>query len=265
MPKTKSYRLTDNRSGESFLLKVGKNGKLTIFDPDFKRKDGGKGARRAIRHCPNQKSIFMDEQDKHALVEPIIFHFGQLDVPDSEPITQQFLDNHPSNAVNDPDGGGWFEPVDDEMEAKESISDEELKNDIIYAVRQMAGTKDGIHELSAVAAVMLNSVEEASKMQIEQLKRVIYNEIDRNPHYFTDDNGNVNIFDDDLIKRKYLVLRAIKEGILKKNAMGRSMLWARDNTVIATAPRSIDLVDFFCDFLTTDEGMLVAEEIAKRS
>ncbi len=189
----KTYRLADDRSGESCMIKTGKKGDLTVYDEEAKR-------RRAIRHCPNQKSIFMDEQDKYGLIVPIIFEYGYLEVDSTNPLTQEFLDRHPSNVAN---GGGWFEEVNEEQESKESIVLDEVKNDIMYAVRQMAKEKDGIHELSAVVAVLLDSVDEASSMGIESLKRVIYNEIDNDPYYFMDDKGNVTIFEDDVIKRKY--------------------------------------------------------------
>ena len=255
----KSYRLTDSRSGESFMLKTGKKGNLTIFDPE-------KETRRAIKHCPNQKSIFVDEQDKHALVEPIIFRYGQLTVSSRQPLTQQFLDMHPANAANTEGGyGGWFEEVNEEKEAKESIEREELQNDLKYSVRQMAKKKDGIYELSAVVAVILGNVKEASEMGVESLKRVIYNQINDDPYYFADEKGNLTIFEDDGIKRRYMVLTALSDGILRKSPNGRSMLWGKDSSVIVTAPRSIDLTDFFTEFLTTDEGILVGEEIAKRS
>lgn len=253
--ESKTYRLADDRSGEACMIKTGKKGDLTIYDSDS-------GRRRAIRHCPNQKSIFVDEQDKFGLVVPIIFVNGYLEVDGTDPITQEFLDAHPSNVAN---GGGWFEEVNEEQESKESIILEEKKNDIMYTVREMAKQDDGIHELSAVVAVLLDSVDEASRMGIESLKRVIYNEIDNDPEYFLDEKGNVTIFDDDLIKRKYLILKSIKEGIIKKSPNNRSMVWVKDNKVIATAPRSIDLVEYFADYLSTDEGMLVLEEITRRS
>jgi hypothetical protein len=252
--RNKTYRLADDRSGESCMIKTGKKGSLTIFDEET-------NSRKAIRHCPNQKSIFMDEQDKFGLVEPIIFNYGYLEVPANQPITQAFLDAHPSNSEN---GGGWFEPVDEEKESKESIFYDELRIDIKYAVRQMAKKKDGIHELSAVVAVVLDDVNEASQMGIESLKRVIYNEVDADPTYFTDDKGNVNIFDDDSIKRKYLILRAIKEGVIKKSPNNRAMVWTKDKKQIVTAPRGVELVEHFADYLTTEEGMLVLEEITRR-
>jgi hypothetical protein len=50
--QSKTYRLADDRSGESCMIKTGKKGDLTIFDEEA-------GRRRAIRHCPNQRSIFV--------------------------------------------------------------------------------------------------------------------------------------------------------------------------------------------------------------
>lgn len=254
---SKLFRLTDDRSGESFMLKTGKKGNLTIFDKEL-------NIRRAIRHCPNQKSIFMDEQDQYALVHPIIFVNGYLEVPNTEPITQEFLELHPSNVLNT-DKGGWFELVNEEQEAKEDIKDEELKMDIMYTVRQTAKQEDGIHELRAVVSVLTGSVEDTHVMGIEELKSVIYNEIEANPYRFADENGNVTIFEDDIIKRKYVILRAIREGVIKKSADGRSILWARDKKLITTAPRGINLIDYFADYLTTDDGVLVLEEIPRRS
>ena len=260
--KSKSYRLTDDRSGEAFLLKTGKKGNMSIFDPNFKRTDGGKGARRAIRHCPNQKSIFMDEQDQYALVEPIIFLGGYLEVPSTQPITQEFLNNHPSNTAN---GGSWFEEVNDEIEAQEGIADDELRMDIKQLIRTTAKKKDGIHELRAVAAVLLNSVEQTYDKGIEELKSLLYNEVDADPKYFTDEDGNITIFENDHMQRKYLTLRAVRDGIIKKSVNGKSMLWSKGSKLIATAPTSIDLVEHFAEYLTTEDGMLVAEEILKRS
>ena len=257
--RDKSYRLTNNRSGETFMLKVGRKGNLTVFDPEA---NDGRGARRAIRHAPNQKSIFRDEQDEHAVVSPIIFVNGYLNVKSTEPLTQEFLDSHPSNIEN---GGQWFEEVNDEKEAKESIQTEEQRITLKYLVREKSKEKDGIHALTAEAAVILGSVDDASRMGIEELKRVLYNEIDANPEYFTDEGDNPVIFDNDEVFRKYLVLKSIKSGVIKKSPNNKSIMWTKDNKVIVTAPVGMDLVDYFTSYLATDEGMLVLEEITRRS
>ena len=253
--KPKSYRLTDDRSGEAFLLKTGKNRKLLVFDK-------GQGYNRPIRHCPNESTIYIDEQSEHALVEPIIFKFGQLDVKATDQVTQDFLDAHPDNAAN---GGSWFEEVNEEIEAQESIEVEELILDIKEAVRKKAKEKDGIHSLEMVTSILINSLAKASKMTEGEMKRVIYREADENPYYFTDDNGNVNIFDDQTLQRRYITLKAIKDGVIRKSANNRTIVWAKDGKTIASAPTGIDLIEYFSDYLATDDGMLVLDEIMKRS
>lgn len=264
MPKknSKTYRLSDDRSGEAFLLKVGRSYELSVFDPDYIREDGKKGARRAIRHCPNQKSIFIDEQDKYALVEPIIFVNGYLEVPNEQPITQEFLDAHPSNLSN---GGHWFELIDEEKEAKNSIETEELSIDVKYEIRRVAKKKDGIHELKAIASVFLGSIDQTDNMGIEELKQYLYGCVEDDITRFVDESGRVTIFEDGNVTRKYIILRALKDGILKKSKDNKSLMWVKGNSIITTAPSSIDNIQFFADFLATDEGVLVSEEIAKRS
>lgn len=251
----KNYRLTDSRSGEAFMLKTGRNKRLLAFDEEKKYN-------RAIRHCPNEVSIFIDEQSEHALVEPLIFRNGILDVKREDQSTQKFLSAHPDNIDN---GGNWFEEINDEQEAGEDIEREELVTDIKQAVKAKGDEEEGIYALEMVASILLNSVNEASKMSKSELKRTIYQFADSDPYYFTDDEGNVNVFDDEYSHRKYLVLRAIRDNIIKKSPNKKSILWVNSNKVIATAPQSIELVEYFTDYLSTDDGILVIEEIKKRT
>jgi len=251
----KEYRLADDRSGLAFIIKVGREKNLLVFDEE-------KGVSRPIRHCPNEPTIYADKQSDFALVEPIIFMYGYLSVPREAQITQLFLDAHPDNTAN---GGTWFEEVNDEKEAEADLIIDDLKIDLYNAVRNKLEEDDGIYELEAVVAVLENNVQEASTMSPKSLKRRIYQEIENNPLYFADDNFKITIFEDDYINRKYFVLRSIKEAIIKKSPNNKSMVWVRDNKTIATAPRGLELVEYFADFLGTEEGMLVAEEIKRRS
>lgn len=251
----KSYRLTDSRSGEAFLLKVGRNKNLLYFDEAL-------GTNRAIRHCPNEKSIFIDEQSQHALVEPIIFLKGLLVVPREHQATQKFLEAHPDNVKN---GGAWFEEINDEQEAGEEIEREELITEIKQIVKSKGDEADGIYELEMIVATLTNSIADAAKMSKSELKRTIYQFVDTNPYYFTDDAGNINIFDDEQTQRKYLTLRALKEGIIKKSPNQKAILWSHNNSVIVNAPQGLDLVEYFSDYLSTDAGILVIEEIKKLS
>ena len=253
--KTKEYRLTGDRSGLAYIIKTGKKRKLLIFDEEKK-------VSRPIRHCPNEPTIYSDKQSEYAFVEPIIFMHGYLEVNREAQVTQQFLDNHPDNVNN---GGNLFEEVNDEKEAEQDLIVDEMKIDIYNAVREIASTDGGEYQLEAVVAVLEDSVVVAAEMGLKSLKRRLYQEIESNPYYFCDDNGKVTIFDDDFISRKYFVLRALREAVIKKSPNNKSISWVRDGKVIATAPRGLELVDYFTDFLGTEDGMLVAEEIKRRS
>lgn len=258
--KTKAYRLCDNRSGISCDIKTGKKGTLTVLYTD----EDGNSRRRAIRHCPNQPSIFMDEQDQFAVVKPIVFKFGRLEVPGDQPLTQEFLDKHPSNAAN---GGIWFEPVDEAMEAGEDNKNEESIIDAKYLVRKLAKDKDGggLDILTAVVAVKEGNIDTAIAMSTEEIKRYLYNAIEESIDFFTDEDGKVTVFDDADILRKYTILKAIKSGIVIKSVDLKSLMWADTKKVFVTAPSGVDNLQYFADFLTTEEGALVLTEIKKRS
>lgn len=260
--KTKMYRLTDDKSGESCTIKSGRKGNITVVSEIKGTNNKKQKVRRAIRHCPNQRSVFIDEQDNNAEVTPIIFTNGYLHVPEDMFVTISFLDYHPSNVAN---GGTWFESVDEEQEAKESLEREDLVLELKYKLKKMASKDEGLHELSAVVAVLEDNIDVATSYGMQQLRRVISNAIDNDPYYFTDSAGKITIFEDDDMMRKYITLRAIKDGILQKSVDGRTMFWKKGKKSIVTCPMGANLVEYFANFLSTDDGMLVADEIAKRS
>lgn len=251
----KLYRLTDNASGASYILKTGRNKKLTIFDEEL-------GYRRAIRHCPNETSIFLEEQSKHAVVEAITFEKGEIEVLASEQITQQFLDAHPSNTAN---GGSVFELVDYAKEADEIVDMQEIVSSITEAIRQKGNEEDGIYALEMVASVLEGSLESVANMKLAELKRVIYFHVENDPHYFINaDTKEVNIFDDLDMQRRYVTLKALREQVIKKSMNGRSMLWYKGGKEIISAPYGVDIIDHFSKFLETNDGILVLSEIEKR-
>jgi hypothetical protein len=101
-------------------------------------------------------------------------------------------------------------------------------------------------------------------MTTDELKRTIYAEAEKNPERFIDSKGNVTIFEEDSTARKYLVLRAMHDGVIKVSSNNRMITW-EDNTKIVDVPISIRPTDYLTDFLQTEDGMLLAEEITKRS
>lgn len=267
----RTYRLTDDRTGLTYYIKTGKRKNLLVFDED-------QGFKRPIRHCPSESTVYADEigeeltlnngktrqvkQSEKPKVAPIIFKGGYLTVAPEDQITQKFLELHPDNVAN---GGGLFEMINEEKEAEEALELDELKIDIYSAIRAKSKEDGGEYALESIVAVLEKSVVTASQMGMKSLKRRIYQEIEADPYFFVDDHGNVNIFEDDYINRKYFVLRAIKEAIIKKSPNNKSMLWVKGGDSIMSAPRGVELTEAFTEFLSSDEGMLVAEEIKKRS
>ena len=90
--KNRVYKLTQGRAPLSCIIPSRNTPRnpLLYFDEE-------KGYNRALRYARNQRSPFEDEQDGKAIVEPVIFTDGLLNVPKSNPVLQQFLHYHPLN------------------------------------------------------------------------------------------------------------------------------------------------------------------------
>lgn len=246
----KEYRLCGDLAPIACVIKTGGSGDLLVFDKDTK-------LNRAIRHCRNEKSIYLDEQSDFAKLEPIIFQTGYLRVEGTETITKAFLDIHPDNKAN---GGSQFEEVNDEVQAKETLEMEDIIVDLKYAVREKQKEKDGLYDLQALVAVIKSSYVEADSMSMPELRKEIYHAINSNPLSFLDEDGNPKLFDEG-VKRKYIALKAIGMGDVKVTPDGRSIIWSDTKNVITGVPSGLNATDYFADYLETDDGILVLERL----
>lgn len=251
--KDKLYRLAGDLAPLSYNLKSGSKGNLLVWDEES-------GTNRAIRHCRNEKTIFIDEQSEHALVEPVIIEKGYLTVPARETITQDFLDIHPGNVAN---GGNVFEEVNEDKQAEEQIEREDLILDLKNAVREKQKDEEGIYELQALVATLKGSAAIASKMSSAELKREIYIAIENNPLRFSNGKGGHTLFDR-AVKRKHLALLCIGSGVISTSPNGKAYVWADTGSVITNIPAGVKPTDHLFEFLETDEGILVLEEMQKK-
>ena len=71
--------------------------------------DGDKDTVREMRYCPNEPSIWADEQGDNARKETVAFREGKLFVHKDKPNLRKFMDLHPMNIGN---GGKVFKQVD---------------------------------------------------------------------------------------------------------------------------------------------------------
>ena len=82
--KDRTYLLSGGMSPLTYKIRsVG----MLWFDEDKK-------INRELRYAPNQKSLFVDEQDDRVQIEHVIFENGALYVPRTNVVLQQLLSNY---------------------------------------------------------------------------------------------------------------------------------------------------------------------------
>lgn len=252
-PVDKEYRLSGDIGPLSFIIKVGGKGNLLIYDEKAQEN-------RAIRHCRNERSIFIDEQSDNAVLDPIVIEKGYLKVPYTEVSTQKFLDAHPDNEAN---GGHLFYEVDEDREAEDALKREDLvlqlKNEVIEAQK----TDKGIFQMEALVAVLKGSSATAAKLTTNQLRREIFLEIDNNPFRFSNGEGKSELFGPD-VTRRHLALSCMASNIIRTSGDGRQIIWSHSGETITNVPAGVKPTEHLFEFLETDDGILVLEEMQKR-
>ena len=119
--KTVEYEIP-SRGGVVFMLP--QKG-VTVFDEE-------NNTVREIRYCPNEPSIWVDEQSDNAIKESVAFREGKLFVPREKPNLKEFLDVHPMNMRN---GGKVFKEVDKMRDAEIDAQREFKLTEAIAMVR----------------------------------------------------------------------------------------------------------------------------------
>jgi len=112
---SKVYEALKNK-GPAFMIM---SRKISIYDKET-------DSIRTARYCPNENSIWMEEQSENSRTEPIIFRDGYLTVRAEQPNLRHFLDLHPSNVSN---GGSQFKVnIDRQMS--------EIKHDLLMIAKK---------------------------------------------------------------------------------------------------------------------------------
>ena len=98
---------------------------VTVYDSD-------KDTIREIRYCPNEPSIYVDEQSDNALKQSVTFRDAKLFVSKEQPNLRKFMEMHPANQAN---GGTTFRKVDKRKDAELELEREFLLTDAVSIVR----------------------------------------------------------------------------------------------------------------------------------
>ena len=219
--KQKIYQLV---SGGGVWFKLSQND-ITIYDRE-------KDTVRAIRYCPNEPSIYADEQSSNARRAHIIFVDKLLGVPSNQPNLQEYLDAHPGNIKN---GGSLFFEINNEKKTDTLLQDEFIIHDAISLIREKS-----IDDLIPVILYLGISLEQRN----QEIRRELLIEAKSNPKAF------IELFDNPLVKMRASISLAASNGILKINQDG--IFWADSNRLILATPVGQDGIDMMTKFCLSE-------------
>ena len=199
---------------------------------------------REMRYCPNEPSIWVDEQSANAKREAVIFREGKLIVPREKPNLRAFLDSHPDNISN---GGRVFKMLDEAKDAETRLNEEMNQFEAVAALKS-AETED----LLAVALYFKVNIDK----KMSEIKYDLLQIAKKTPTKF------IQAFDDPSVKMKALVRQAKDYQVIR--VAKDSVRWFDSNSLIVSVPHGQDSEDIMVRFLLTEKGASTVEEIEKQ-
>ncbi len=210
---------------------------ITIFDEKS-------GQVREMRYCPNEPSIWRDEQSDSARKEAVVFRNGTLIVPRTKPNLMEYLDLHPGNQAN---GGNNFKLIDNKRDAEINLQKEFSVSEAIIAVRDKS-----IEELLPIAIYFgMNIDRNASEIRFDLLQRA-----KKKPSEF------LSAFDSPIVKVRALVKQCESYQIIVLKEDGA--YWFDSNKMIVANPAGHDCDDTLSRFLMTEKGATTRSSLEER-
>lgn len=207
---------------------------MTVYDEE-------KNTVRSIRYCPNEPSIYVDEQSDNARKEAVIFYDKMLAVPKTKPNLLAFLEAHPNNVAN---GGTVFEKVDNKKKSQNDIAKEFAVADAVRMVRDKS-----MNELLPVAIYnSLNINRDFSEVRYDLLRIAK-----------KDPAGFIQSFDKPEVRTRAIATQANDYQIIKVNNSGA--YWFDSNSLIVSNPVGMESMDTFVRFLLTEKGSSVLSRL----
>lgn len=199
---------------------------------------------REIRYCPNEPSIWVDEQSSNARKESIIFRDGKLIVSKEKPNLRRFLEKHPDNIAN---GGSVFREMNVAVDAEKALEKEMSQFDAVSMLKSAE-----VEDMLAVALFFSVNIDR----KLSEVKYDLLQIAKRSPSRF------IQSFDDPAVKMKALVRQASNYQVIsiKKD----SVRWFDSNSLIVSVPHGQEPEDIMVRFLLTEKGASVVSEIEKQ-
>ena len=199
---------------------------------------------REIRYCPNEQSIYVDEQSQNARREAITFNEGRIFVPKNKPNLRIFLEAHPLNMAN---GGNVFKEVNKKVEAELELKREFLQNEAIMMVREK-----NIEDLLPIAMYFSVNIDQPTAEIRYNLLRIAK----KKPGEF------MEAFDSPQVQCRAVVQQAADYQIIKIKPNG--VYWFDANSLIVSVPVGQDPKDVMVRFCLTEKGASVLSSLEER-
>lgn len=202
------------------------------------------GKTREIRYCPDEPSVYRDEQYNDSRRAPIMFLEGRLFIRPDQPNLAEYMSLHPGNKAN---GGSLFYLVDEAKERQVDLDKEYLVVDAISMIR----TKQ-LDEILAVATALSINIDR----NVDEIKHDLLIFAKKNPKSFIDS------FDNPIVEMKAMLRQADKYQIIKMSNDG--IRWFDTGKLILSVPAGKDPLDVMMRWCLTETAAPVVAEIEKQ-
>jgi len=230
--KDRTYRLLGATAPLSYSLNTRNSRRKPLLHFDGQ-------SNRALRYASNQQSPFEDDQDGNAILEPVVFDRGMLNVPRTNPILQEFLSLHPGN-------GSIFDEIDGEKDASVQVEDLDYQLEAQIQARDL-----GIEMLETIGRVVLSL--NIDKMSTAELKRDVRLYAKNDPQDFLD------TLNDPMLKMQNLASKLVDQKILILKNSGKDIYFniKGNKTKLISIPFGQNAIYTLATFFQTDDGIEV--------
>ena len=238
--KNKVYLLKGQATPLTYTLqsRSSKRKPLLYFDEE-------KGINRPLRYARNQRSPFEDEQDNNAIVEPIVFIDGVLNVDRTDTVLQMFLDHHPAkNKV--------FEEFVPERDAEKDIEDMNYEVDALVAAREIS-----IDKCEEILREIIGSRVES--MTSKEVRRDIMVYARNSPYEFLTMAGDPDV------KMKNNIAKFFDMNIIQLRNKGKDVYFNLPNSKkrMLTVPEGEEALDAVKAYFETEEGEPIYNKLCR--
>jgi len=210
---------------------------ITVYDSD-------QDTVREMRYCPNEPSIWADEQGDKARKETVAFREGKLFVAKDKPNLRKFMDLHPFNMAN---GGKIFKQIDKKKDAEVELAKEFKLTEAIAMVRD----KD-VNELLPIALYFGVNINKP----VTEIRYNLLNIAKKKTQEF------IQSFDSPQVQTRSTIQQGNDYQIINVKADGT--YWFDSNRLIVSTPVGQDSMDVMVRFCLTEKGASVLSTLEDR-